>query len=130
MDTILRIALTPDATAKATPLELLEDFADATPGWHYLESESQHYAAEKGVEACVLRHQRGGQPRYVDLAFAATDPDKPYNLELVLVNAPDAENHLAPNDRQQIGRTFLTAMRNYLDARPGHATLDVEQEQE
>jgi hypothetical protein len=126
MDTILRIALTPADTAKATPLELLEDFADATPGWHYLEDESQHYASEKGADACILRRQRGGQPRYVDMAFSATDPNHPYQLELMLVDAPDAEHQLDADERQQVGRTFVTAMRDYLDDRPGHATLRIE----
>jgi hypothetical protein len=128
MDTLLRIALTPDPAAKATPLELLEDFADATPGWHYLEEESAHYSAEKGVDACVLRRQRGGQPRYADLVFSATDPDAPSELELVLVDAPNADHQMPHEERQQVGRTFLTAMEDYLTERPGHASLHVEED--
>lgn len=129
MDTLLRIALTPDADAKATPLELLEDFADATPGWHFLEDESYHYAREKKAEACVIRYQHAGEPRYVDLAFSSISPEDANQLELVLIDAPDAENQMGPTDRQRIGRSFLEAMRTYLDGRPGHAALHVESEE-
>jgi len=45
---------------------------------------------------------------------------------LMLVDAPDTEHQLAPDERQQVGRTFVTAMRDYLDDRPGHATLRIE----
>jgi hypothetical protein len=126
MDTLLRIALTPDASAKATPLELLEDFADATPGWHFLEDESYHYAREKEARACVIRYQRAGEPRYVDLAFSSINSEDDDQLELVLIDAPGAEHQIDPEDRQRVGRSFLDAMRTYLDGRPGHATLHVE----
>lgn len=126
MDTILRIALTPDTDAKATPNELLEDFADATPGWHFLEDESYHYAQEKGDSACVIRYQRAGDPRYVDLAFSSLDPDDANQLELVLIDAPDVEHQMDPSKRQDVGRSFLTSMRDYLNGRPGHASLHVE----
>lgn len=128
MDTLLRIALTPDANAKATPLELLEDFADATPGWHFLEDESYHYAREKEARAGVIRYQRAGEPRYVDLAFSSINTDDVSQIELVLIDAPDAEHQMDPSDRQRVGRSFLDAMETYLDGRPGHATLRVESE--
>jgi len=128
MDTLLRIALTPDADAKATPLELLEDFADTTPGWHYLEDESRHYADEKGAPACILRRQHTEQLRYADLAFAAPDPDAPTHLELVLIDAANLEERLDADERQEAGRSFLRAMDQYLDRRPGHATLTIETE--
>lgn len=125
MDTLLRIALAPDADAKTTPLELLEDFADATPGWHFLEDESYHYAREKEAQACVIRYQRAGEPRYVDLAFSSMDSGEANQMELLLIDAPDAKNQMDPEERQRVGQSFMTAMRDYLDTRPGHATLRI-----
>lgn len=128
METVTHLALTPDASAKATPLELLEDFADATPGWHYLEEESAHYADEKGVEACVLRCQRSGHPRYADAAFAAPDPETPQDLKLVLIDAPDPEHRIQLESRNDIVDRLIDEMRSYLSERPGHATLEVRRE--
>lgn len=128
METILRIALTPDASAKATPLELLEDFADATPSWHFLEEESYHYALEKETSACIIRYQQAGEPRYVDLAFASVEPGDVHRLELVLIDAPDSEHQLEHTERQQVGQSFLHAIRQYLNDRPGHASIEIESE--
>jgi hypothetical protein len=128
METVTYLALTPDTSAKTTPLELLEDFADATPGWHYLEEESAHYADEKGVGACVLRCQRSGQPRYADAAFAAPDSERPQDLELILIDAPDPEHRIELESRNEIVDRFIDEMRSYLSDRPGHATLEVRRE--
>ena len=49
METVVHLEVTPDADAKLTPLELLEDFADASRDWQYLEHESEHYADRKSV---------------------------------------------------------------------------------
>lgn len=124
-ETVIDIALTPDADAHVTPRELLEDFADATPGWHFLEEESTHYAVEKGVTACVVRHQHAGDPSYVDFAFAAPHADDPTRLELVLLDAPPPAAPLSLAERNDVLDAFLDAARRYLDARPGHASLRV-----
>ncbi len=108
-------------------MELLEDFADATPGWHFLEDASYHYALEKGASACVLRYQRAGEPR--DLAFSSVTPEDTDQLELVLIDAPNAEQRIDPKKRQDVGRSFLTAMEHYLDARPGHVALQAVSEE-
>jgi hypothetical protein len=128
METIVHIALTPDETAKLTPLELLEDFADASPDWHYLEEESNHYAEVKDVPACVLRHRRDGTPPYVDFGFASADPGHLTDIELVILDAPDPEHSLELEERNAVVDAFLQEMRDYLNARPGHATLRVEKD--
>lgn len=128
METILRIALSPDTSAKATPLELLEDFADATPNWHFLEEESYHYALEKETSACIIRYQRAGEPRYVDLAFSSVEPGDAHRLELILIDAPDSKHKIKPGERQEVGQSFLHAIREYLNDRPGHASIDLELE--
>lgn len=125
METVVHLAITPDEDAKLTPLELLEDFADASRGWYYLEGESKHYAAEKDVPACVLRHRRNGELSYVDLAFAATDPGNPHDIELVILDAPSPEYNLNLEERNQVVDTFIHHFREYLQGRPGHATLRV-----
>ncbi len=128
METIVHIALTPDKNAKLTPLELLEDFADASPDWHYLEDESAHYAEEKGGSACVLRHRREETPPYVDLGFASTDPGHLTDIELVILDVPDPEQSLSLEERNAVVDAFLQEMRDYLNARPSHATLRAEKD--
>lgn len=123
MDTIVHIAITPDANAKLTPLELLEDFADASRGWHFLEAESAHYAEEKGAPACLLRHHPEGTTFHVDFAFAATNPDNPHDLELVILDAPTHRLDLEQRDRAV--NDFIQHFRTYLQGRPGHASLQV-----
>lgn len=128
METIIRIALTPDENAKLTPLEVLEDFADASPNWHYLEDASAHYASVKDVPACVLRYRRGETPSYVDLGFAATDAGPLSGIALVILDAPDQETSLDLPGRNDVVDTFLREMRDYLSARPDQATLHVEKD--
>lgn len=128
METVIHIALTPDPQAKVTPLEVLEDFADASRDWHYLEEESKHYSAEKDVPAGVLRHQRDDGPRYVDFAFASTAPGHLSELELILLDAPTPEAQLTLKERNAVVDAFLRDLRDYLHARPDHVTLRVDKE--
>lgn len=125
MDPIAHLSLTPAENAKLTPLEVLADFADATRGWVYLERASRHYADEKGVPGLVLRHW--SQALSVDLAFAAS-PDEPDTVQLVILDVPDAEATLSPEQSAQVLETFLEALRDYLSTRPDHVTLHVERE--
>lgn len=123
--TLIHLALTPTDAPRVTPLELLEDFADASPGWQYLGPESRHYADEKGVPACVLRHRLSDAVPFVDVAFAAVDADEWSDLELVVLDRPDAEA-LDAETRNTLVETLLRDLRTYLDERPGHAQLRTE----
>ncbi len=125
METVIHIAITPDPSAKLTPLELLEDFADASRDWHFLEEESDHYAEAKRVPACVLRHRYATQTRYVDFAFAATDPENPNDVELVILDAPDPDRALNLEERNDVINRFIQQFRAYLERRPGHASLRI-----
>jgi hypothetical protein len=126
MSTIIHIALTPADAAKVTPLEILEDFADATPTWHYLEEDSRHYAEEKGVPACVLRYQTSGSPHYIDFAFAADEDGTLSDMELVLIDAPTPETKIEMDDRNAILDRFIDHLQGYLQDRPDHVALQVD----
>ncbi len=104
---------------------MLSDFADATPGWTYLESDSRHYADRKGRPALVLRHQRSDTPSLVDFAFAAAS-DTPHSLRLVLLDAPEAEQPLPAAERGALVETFLSALQDYLRDPPTATSLDIE----
>lgn len=129
MDTIVHLAVTPEADAKITPLELLEDFADASRGWHYLEDDSAHYADERSAPACVLRHYHQQSDTvdfaHVDFAFAATDPGNPNDIELVLLDSPTPERTLDLDERNQVIDAFVDDFQGYLGGRPGHASLRI-----
>lgn len=128
METIVHIEITPDADAKLTPLELLEDFADASRGWQYLEDESEHYAQLKKRPACIIRHRRDGVPNYVDFGFAATNPADTNDIELIILDTPAPEERLGLDERNDVVDNFITHFRQYLGGRPGHASLRVEKE--
>lgn len=128
METVIRLEVTPDANAKLTPLELLEDFADASRGWQYLEEESQHYAKLKSRLACILRHRHGEQHRYVDFGFAATNPADRNDIELVILDTPAPERQLDLEARNAAIDRFIQHFRQYLGGRPGHASLRVEKD--
>lgn len=128
MSPLLSLTLTADDDAKITPLEALEDFADATSGWQYLEDESAHYAQEKGVPACVLRHRTGTAPAFIDFAFSDTTPERPLNIRLHLLDAPDAEAALPKEVREALVRGFVDAFNSYLATRPGHVSIQTDGE--
>jgi hypothetical protein len=127
MDPIAHLALSSDENAKLTPLEVLADFADATQGWVYMERDSRHYAEQKDAPGLVIRHWRDGPPNHVDFAFAA-DADDPDEVHLVILDAPDADEALSPEQRAELLETFLDALRDYLPERPDHVTLHVERD--
>jgi hypothetical protein len=129
METVVHIEITPDANAKLTPLELLEDFADASRDWQYLEDESMHYAQLKHRPACILRHRRSGTPRYIDFGFAATNPADANDIELVILDTPSAEETLTLEERNDVVDGFIQHVQQYLGGRPGHASLRVEKEE-
>lgn len=124
---IADLALIPEENAKLTPLEILADFADATRGWVYLERASRHYAHEKDQPALVLRHYRDGHPSHVDIAFA-TVPGETERLDLVILDAPDANEPLSKDAVSTVLETFLDAVRTYLSERGDHVTLEVDRD--
>lgn len=128
METVVHIKITPDPAAKLTPIELLEDFADASRDWQYLEHESEHYAQLKKRPACIIRHRRSGTPRYVDFGFAATNPTDTNDIELVILDTPTSAPRLDLGERNEVVDSFITHFRQYLGGRPGHAALHVEKE--
>jgi hypothetical protein len=128
METVVHLEVTPDADAKLTPLELLEDFADASRDWQYLEHESEHYADLKKRPACILRHRRSAPPGYVDFGFAATNPADTNDIELIILDSPAPEQRLDLDERNDAIDTFIMHFRQYLGGRPGHASLRVEKE--
>lgn len=128
METVVHIEITPDADAKLTPLELLEDFADASRDWLYLEDESAHYAQLKKRPACIIRHRRDGTPSYVDFGFAATNPADTNDIELIILDTPTPEHQLGLDERNTVVDNFITHFRQYLTGRPGHASLRIEKD--
>ena len=139
MDLILDVTLAPTDEAKLTPLEILEDFADASPGWHYLEDASRHYASAKGQSACILRHLALDGSTDVDLAFSERPAAEQEGsapgvhagshksaLHLTIVDPQGADRNLEPKQRDAVVEHFLEHLRAHLDGRGQHADLHVE----
>lgn len=124
MPTIVRLSLEPEEHGKVTPLEVLRDFADVKTGWSYLEEDSRHYADLKDAPGLILRH-RIDPSTYADLGFVGTSSDAS-TLELAVLDRPDTDAALSPEDRWALLEAFLDEMRAYLDERPDHVTLAVE----
>jgi hypothetical protein len=128
MDLILDVALTSPDEAPLTPLEALRDFAYASPGWHYLEDASRHYAEEKGRDACILRHHVLGGSTDVDLAFARrpASPRGDAALHLTVIEPEGAERPFDAEERDEIARHFVEHLRAHLDRQGRHAEVHVE----
>ncbi|WP_263785941.1 hypothetical protein [Salinibacter grassmerensis] len=121
MGTAIRLSLRPADDAKVVPLEVLRDFADVQTSWSYLEEDSQYYSDLKDTPGLILRH-RADRSHYVDLGFVETAPD---TVQLAVLDRPDADTPLSPDDRADLLDAFLSAMRNYLSDRPDHVGLEV-----
>lgn len=126
MSSVIRLSLRPEEHAKVTPLEVLQDFADVKAGWSYLEEDSRHYSELKGAPGAILRH-RLDSSRYVDLGFVGTPADS-NRLELAVLDRPEVDSSLSPDERAGQIDAFLDAMREYLSARPDHVSLHVERD--
>lgn len=126
MSSVVRLALHPEEDAKVTPLEVLRDFADATPGWVYLEEDSEHYAEIKDTPGIVLRH-RLDPSTFVDLGFVGS-PIGDDTIELAVLDRPGSDTPLSSEVQKALLDTFLAAMRDYLEDRPDHVTLRVERD--
>ena len=122
---IARLTLTPAEAPHVTPLEILEDFADASQGWQYLEDESRHYAEAKGKPACVLRHRLPQKSMFVDVAFAATASDVLSPFALTVLDPPEHE-HLADDVRDAVIEGLIRDLQAYLQARPKQVQLEVD----
>jgi hypothetical protein len=126
MSSVVRLSLHPDDDAKVTPFEVLRDFADVQTGWSYLEEDSKHYSDLKDAPGLVLRH-RSNATTYVDLGFVASS-STPDLVMLAVLDRPNADTSLSPDDRSAVLDTFLDAIRGYLSERPDHVTLRVERD--
>lgn len=126
MNSIIRLALHSEENAKVTPLEVLQDFADATTGWVYLEEDSHHYSEVKGTPGIVLRY-RTDSSTFVDLGFVES-PVGDDTVGLAVLDRPDSDTPLSPDERSTLLDTFLAAMQDYLNDRPDHVTLHVERD--
>lgn len=128
-EVVVDLTLHPAENAALTPLELLEDFADATPDWHFLEQDSHHYARAKGTPACVLRHLDLRGLKDVDLAFTAMEAKAPRAVRLTLIDPQGEERQLNLETRNRVVENFLKQFRSYLEYRGDHVRVEVEQEQ-
>jgi nucleotide-binding universal stress UspA family protein len=128
MNLILDLALSPTDDAQLTPLEMLRDFAYASPGWHYLEDASLHYAEEKGEGACILRHHVLSGATDVDLAFARRPGSEKGDraLHLTVIEPESAERPFDAEERHEIAEHLLDHLRAHLDAQGRHAEVHVE----
>ena len=127
MKTIIDIQIAPTERAVVTPCELLEDFADSTPAWQFLEEESSFYALLKGVPACILRYACSAPHHFYDFAFSSSEAREDSVMRLVLV---DAERSAGLTFEQRCGvvSQLAGALRAYFDRRDLHASVRVVEE--
>lgn len=125
MNSVIRLVLRSAEDAKVTPSEVLRDFSDATPGWVFLEEDSRHYSDVKDATSLVVRH-RVTPSTYIDLAFTGAVGDDD-TLGLAVQDPAASDAQLSGNERVKQIEVFLEAMHDYLDTRPDHVTLHVEQ---
>lgn len=121
MTTIADISIATGPDASITPLELLEEFADSTPTWSFLEEDTYHYRETRGCPSCVLSHVTYEPFGTVDYAFATASRDEEGAVRLVLIDvdrreASSPEGASAVEQRDRTAREFLTAFQAYAAA--------------
>ncbi len=114
---IVDVELEPMNPAHVTPLELIEDFADVVPNWHYLEEDSRLYAAVRGRPACVIRACEPGQPGTIDYAFASRSEADSLALRLAILCDPDGAVPVIGSGRSRCVERFVSAFNAYLRGR-------------
>ena len=125
MKKISHLQITPDEKARCTPLELLEDFADSSSEWHFLEKDSMHYAKAKKAPAGVLRYSTPQASREADLAFVADESQEYTTFHLAVVTASAKDASFPPKQRQEKIARFEETFRGYLNERNTRNRLNV-----
>lgn len=123
MTTIVDIRIETRNGSSITPIELLEEFADSTPTWSFLEDDSYHYRATRGRPACVLSHVRYEPFGTVDYAFASVEDREDGSTRLVLIEDEQRRPEANIEEQDRLVRDFLTAFRAYTEAI--HAPVDI-----
>jgi hypothetical protein len=123
MTAIVDLEIAPRTGSSTTLLELLEEFADSTPTWSFLEDDSLHYSATRGGPACVLAHIRYDSHEIVDYAFAGTQDHVTGATRLVLIETDEAHPIDSKEFRDELVRDFVEAFSGYADA--VHVPVDI-----
>ena len=116
--TLVDVEIAPAEQVHVTPQELLEDFADVSPAWHFMDDESRHYADVKDAAGCVLRHVTPQHDHDVDYAFSADAAEARQVMHLRVVTPTPAGQQLAMEDRSSYIEQFLNDFYRYLENRP------------
>ena len=114
---IIDVELEPANPAHVTPLELIEDFADVVPNWHYLEEDSRLYAAVRGRPACVIRCCGPDLTGTADYAFACRSENDALGLRLTILCKPDSTEPIIGTGRSSCLQKFVDAFDDYLHGR-------------
>lgn len=111
---IVDVEIVPGLRPHVTPLELLEDFADVSRDWLYLEDDSRHYSSARGGRGCVLRACSGAQDEVVDYAFADVSTADTEAFRLLLICPADTYEAVEEGQRALHVDHFLRAFSGYL----------------
>ncbi len=124
MTTIADIRITAKSGSTITPMELLEEFADSTPTWSFLEEDTRHYRATRGRPACILSHVTYEPFGTVDYAFAGVEDRQDGSTRLTVIQPEQQQEHVTAADLDRLVRDFLTAFRSYTESTD--APVDIE----
>lgn len=113
MTAIIDLEITPRAPSSTTLFELLEEFADSTPTWSFLEDDSLHYSATRGGPGCVLAHVRYDSREIIDYAFAGTADRASGSTRLVLIETDEAHPITSNDHRDSLIQDFVDAFSSY-----------------
>jgi hypothetical protein len=122
MTAIVDLEISPRSDSSITLFELLEEFADSTPTWSFLEDDSLHYSATRGGPGCVLAHIRYDSHDIIDYAFAGTSDRASGSTRLVLIETHES-HPIDADDRDRLIGDFVEAFSGY--ARSVHAPIEI-----
>lgn len=123
MTAIVDVRIATKNNSTITAMELLEEFADSTPSWSYLEDDTRYYSESRGCPACVLSHVHYHPFETVDFAFAAEEQKEGGPVHLMLVEATDTSQSIELEDRDRLVREFIKAFEGYAES--GNVPVEV-----
>lgn len=123
------IEIAPTRAAYILPLEVLEDFADVSPTWFYLDEESHHYEAESGRPSCVLRHAPFNDHPEADFVFTALHTDAHSAVRLSLVHPTHNNGSFDVRERGALVDRFLDDFHQYINRAGAHIELHITERQ-
>ncbi|MEM1126947.1 MAG: hypothetical protein AAGI71_09875 [Bacteroidota bacterium] len=103
----------------------MEDFADVSASWVFLEEDTTHFMAMHEAPSCIVRHRSVLGLDETDFVFRARNAAQPRVLELTLLVTAHEDTTLSEDTHRYLLGRFLDDLATYLRRHAAPITVDV-----